>query len=71
MTKFTKGRRIDSLADLESVLKNEFWVYWNDRPKHPSWIWNMQLRTLSMAVIRGILYVAESRQVQEWKKELP
>jgi len=60
-TKFTKGRRIGSLADLESVLKNEFWVYWNDRPKHPSWLWSMQLRTLSNAVTKGILYVAIRR----------
>ena len=56
--KFTKGRKIDSIADLVFVLQNGIWVYWEDRPKHPSILWNMQLRTLRDAVARGILYVA-------------
>jgi len=61
MTKFTKGRRIDGLEDLVVQLQCGNWVYWNDRPKHPSWLWNMQLRTLRNAVNAGILYVAVRR----------
>jgi len=71
MTKFTKGRRIDGLEDLIVLLQCGNWIYWNDRPKHPSWLWNIQLRTLRLAVNAGILYVAERRQVQEWKEKLP
>jgi len=56
--RFAKGRRIVSIADLVSVLQTGLWVYWGSRPKHPSILWHMQLRTLRDAITRGILYVA-------------
>lgn len=56
--RFTRGRRVDSVADLMSVLQSDIWVYWEDRPKHPSVLWHMQLGTLKDAVNRRILYVA-------------
>ena len=57
--KFAKGKRIDSIAELEDALVNGSWVYWNDIPKHPSILWHMHLRTLRYAITLGILYVAQ------------
>ena len=61
MTKFTKGRKVDTLGDLVSVLENGIWVYWNHKPMHPSFLWNMQLRTLRNAITLGIIHVALRR----------
>jgi hypothetical protein len=55
---FTKGRRINSLAELVKLLCNSTWIYWGNTPKHPSILWHMELWTLRDAVTKGILYVA-------------
>lgn len=44
--KFKKGEPIVTIAELCEWVFNDGWVYLHGRPKHPSIIQNMMLRTL-------------------------
>ena len=55
---FKKGNQITSVDHLSSLLDQNKWIYWIDRPKHPSILLSMQLRTILKALKAGILYEA-------------
>ncbi|MBE3145213.1 MAG: hypothetical protein IMZ61_15045, partial [Planctomycetes bacterium] len=46
--KFKKGEPITNIADLCEWVFNDGWVYLHARPKHPTIIQNMMLRTLKI-----------------------
>ena len=49
-SKFCKGKLVVSINQLCRLIDNNEWVYLIDRPKHPTIIANMTLRT-----VRGFL----------------
>ena len=56
--KFSKGSKIQNLQELVDALQVGLWIYWKNRPKHPTVLWNMKLNTLRDACTQGLLYVA-------------
>jgi hypothetical protein len=44
--KFSPGNEIRDIYELISLLKDGRWIYWQDRPKHPSFLLSMQLNAL-------------------------
>jgi hypothetical protein len=57
--KFVKGAPIRTLAHLEDELALDHWVYWRDKPRHPSIIMNMPYRVVKNAGLAGILWEAD------------
>ncbi len=60
--KYIVGRGFDGMDDLGAWLQRGQWVFWGDRPKHPSIIWSMQYRTVAIAVASGLLRRALLRE---------
>jgi hypothetical protein len=58
--KYKKGKRIFSLSEIEAELANERYVFLWNQPKHPGWIFSMQLRTVLWLVDRGAFSFAIS-----------
>lgn len=58
-TKFTKGERIETIHELLDLLTAGKWVYYGNRPKHPSVILSMTALTLLDAIKRGSYFVAK------------
>lgn len=53
--KFKKGEPITNIAELCEWVFNDGWVYLHGRPKHPSIIQNMMLRTLRILLDANML----------------
>ena len=55
-TKFVMGDTIQTIGELDTLLRAGEWVYWLDpagiggRPKHPGWLLSMSLFTLQQKV---------------------
>lgn len=47
-----------SIGELETALDNNQWLYWGDRPKHPSIFLGMTLRTLKRGIKAGSIRYA-------------
>lgn len=43
------------MAELDHWLRAGWWVYWNGKPKAPSILMNMPLKSVSFGVERGIV----------------
>ena len=57
--KYRKGRCFRSMMEFHWwVSDKERWVYWRDRPKHPSVIMNMTYLVVRNAVRRGTIIEA-------------
>lgn len=48
--KFSPGHEIKDIYELISLLKLGCWIYWQGRPKHPSFLLSMQLNALIFRV---------------------
>lgn len=68
--KYKKGIEYDNIQELSNDLMSGKYVYWIDRPKHPSILQNMSLRTLLMALKSGMIYKAELNKIDSIEKRL-
>ena len=56
---FRKGAPVPDVAAVGRALEEGRWLYWHDRPKHPSIIVSMQFRTVLGALRMGLIHYAE------------
>jgi len=59
--KFRKGRQIITLADLSFQLQLGMWIYYNHKPLHPNFFWNMSFATVVGAVRGRRIWLAEAK----------
>jgi len=61
--KYRKGSPIINIQELCDLLEAGEYVFWCNKPQHPSWILSMQLRMLLHCIRRrDVLYRAERIQ---------
>jgi hypothetical protein len=59
---YKKGEQFTNLNDLAYWMRElGCWVYWRDKPIHPSFIESMPLRTIILALHDGVLFHAIRR----------
>lgn len=63
--KFKKGEQITTIAELCEWVFNDGWVYLHGRPKHPTIIQNMMLRTLRTLLGNAMLAKAVAAEQVE------
>lgn len=63
--KFSKGPPIIHPMDLFDELMRGNYVYWHNKPQHPSWMTSMQFNSLMNAARRGILSYAIPNEERE------
>lgn len=61
LAKYRKGAPINSPVDVMHEIAAGRYMFWNERPMHPHFVDCMSLRTVRRAVLRGIVFKAESR----------
>lgn len=59
--KYRKGAPINNLIDVLIEIAAGRFMYWSERPIHPSFVDSMTIRTVRRAVARGIVFKAELR----------
>jgi hypothetical protein len=52
--KFSRGEKLSVQEALEHIAAGR-WVYWQNKPQHPSWLGSMQFLTLVGAAKMGLL----------------
>ena len=60
-TKYVKGEELFTIDMLTMVIENHEYVYLNDRPLHPAWLYNMSLQRLMMFLRGGNLHCTVER----------
>lgn len=56
--KFKKGPPVrDPLVAIGFILGGNY-LYWNNKPQHPSWLASMQVQSIKHAAQRGFLFLA-------------
>jgi hypothetical protein len=63
--KFKQGEPITNIAELCEWVFSDGWVYLHGRPKHPTIILNMMLRTLNALLNGGQLFRAHPVEQKE------
>lgn len=67
-TKFIKGGRLWTLADLIEIHRSQRpWVYWRGVPKHTSWIMNMSVGVVHRLITLG--YTSEALPNPAYKEK--
>lgn len=64
---YRKGKLVTDLITLWELLDNGHWVFWKDKPVHPSIISSMQLRTVAHAIEMNRIHETEIRKA--WYKQ--
>lgn len=60
--KFEQGPVLrDPLVVFSFILAGRY-LYWNDKPQHPSWLGSMQINTIAHSARRGIIREAIERK---------
>ena len=57
--KFKPGKTVETIVELATLIQFHHWIYLYGRPKHPLFIYNMSLNTLTSYIRRGQLRRAE------------
>lgn len=60
--KFKKGKVITSMNELDMLMDAKEFVYWNNKPCHPSWLGSMTFHTLKGAINSKILSRTEENK---------
>ena len=62
--KFKQGEPITNITELYDWVFNGGWVYLHGRPKHPTIIQNMMLRTLAILIDGHQLFLARPMDME-------
>jgi hypothetical protein len=63
--KFRPGDAIKDLHELVARCQRGEWIYWYQRPKHPSLLLHQQITTAIGLIRRGVLRVAIKNEEDE------
>lgn len=56
--KYTPGEPITDMGQLATEIAARRYVYWRDKPMHPSWLGSMRFNVLAGFIRRGFLRIA-------------
>ena len=56
--KYEKGQVIKSMDEVAQCYRYKQWIYLHDKPKHPSWIYNMTFATVDILLKAKRLHFA-------------
>ena len=66
--KYQKGRKLCGIHDLVTQIAARRYVFWRDRPCHPSWLVSVQLQTPIHLAASGAFSVAEPVEPEAHKE---
>ena len=57
-SKYKKGEVITTMDAVAQCYRSKQWIYLHDKPKHPSWIYNMTFATVDILLKAKRLHFA-------------